>query len=470
MFTSPSEHWIRADSRIYRASRGRRDQSFECPVPPFTTFIGVYGTGLRFLRLDLSCSSRVAHANPILGLPLIPMRSYFYLASSPPCLRSSATETPRAPNTSLRRKPLPINRDSILVVDDSASPTDTRCRTDSPVPRDPALPKHYGQPSVSDTPSPPPVFEPSPSSTPEPPSAPVSESPSSPSATTQSKPLPPPPEAAPPRPPAHAQQPESPMMAATSVMPLTGPGPMVPEKPAPIVTQQPQSPPQDEALSARPVSNPKGPTKLSKANRESDPKRPQSSMQSGSPPPPPSREGSSAERSSRVIRPPQGRARSASAQPLGSRRSSFGPRIMSQAMDAMRGFDTRQLAKNPPQTQNAQNQTPAKTVEKLRRSIMPAAPKPRAKSLDNQAIPGLDAWIISPDDTKAEYNTSLLTNAERVRRPLTLTPGSLEANSARRCLSFGMTQETSTLAFVRSMMKRDHLSRSPIRPLRRLSS
>lgn len=395
------------------------------------------------------------------------MHSYFYLASSPPCLRSSDTETPRAPNTSLRRKPLPISRDSILLVDDSASSTDTRSRADSPVPSDPAPPKPYGQPGVSDTPSPPPVFEPSPSSTPEPPSAPASESPSSPSAA-QSKPLPPPPEVAPPRPDADAQRPESPMMAATSVRPLAGAGPMVPEKPAPVVTQQPHPPPADEPRSAPPVSDPKGPTRLSKANPDSDPRRPHSSMQPSSPPAPPSREGSSAERSSRLIRPPQGRARSASAQPLGSRRSSFGPRIMSQAMDAMRGVDPKQFVKNQ---HPSQSQLPAKKVEKLRRSIMPGTTvKPRAKSLDNQAIPGLDAWVIAPDDSKAEYNTSLLVNAEKVRKSLTLTPGSLGANPVRRCPSFGMMRGTSALASVPSMMTRARLSRSPTRPLRRLSS
>lgn len=394
------------------------------------------------------------------------MHSYFYLASSPPCLQSSDTEPPRAPNTSLRRKPLPISRDSILVFDDSASSTDTRSRTDSPVPSDPALPKPYGQPGVPDTPSPPPVFEPSPSSTPEPPSAPISESPSSPPAA-RSKPLPPPPEAAPPPPPAHAQRPEPYMMAATSVMPLTGAGPMVPEKPAPVITQQPHSP-TDSPLPTPPVSDMKSPTKLSKTNPESDPKRPTSSTQSPSPPLPPTREGASPERSSRLIRPPQGRARSASAQPLGSRRSSFGPRIMSQAMDAMRGVDTKQLVKNPPPNQH---QSQGKKVEKLRRSIMPGtAVKPRENSLDNQAIPGLDAWIISPDDTKAEYNTSLLVNAEKVRRPTHLAPGSLKANPVRRCPSSGTMRGTSTLASVRSMMKRGHLSRYPTRPLRRLSS
>ncbi|SPN96779.1 uncharacterized protein DNG_00299 [Cephalotrichum gorgonifer] len=325
---------------------------------------------------------------------------------------------PRA--QTVRRKPLPRRESAASTLnDDTPSTAGSRSRADSSLPPADAVPQQSQESVVEvlDTPLPPPQQAP--------PRIPEHPRPSTPEAVPVSldselqlpsatEPVPEPasesaqpsPEDIPPTIPAleailpeiDASRPESHAMTtshsthspeAPGLFQLPDPVARIFKSP-PVPANKPQSPP--------PAIEPKGAAKLTKESPESYHLRRVSSSQ-GSSPPTSSDGPPAAERTSRLIRPQQSRARSASSQPL-SNRDSPGLLAVSQVGDV----DLKQ---------SSENQGPSKRVEKLRRSVLPGG-RSRANSHEPSSDAGAEAWVISSDNSRAEYNLSLLVNSEKI--------------------------------------------------------
>ena len=118
-----------------------------------------------------------------------------------------------------------------------------------------------------------------------------------------------------------------------------------------------------------------------------------------------------APRQGRLVAPDPPRGRSSSAQPPANRDSFVaGARIPSNP--APGGFPRPGSAHNANASPGG-SQSPPRKAERLRRSWLPGG---RSRSNSQDLGHGQShAWIMTPDNSGAEYNTSLLVNAEKVR-------------------------------------------------------
>jgi hypothetical protein len=174
--------------------------------------------------------------------------------------------------------------------------------------------------------------------------------------------------------------------------------------PEPADYHQRQSPPTIAPPTSPPPSTPtaaaKRPGKLTKEQPLSWTPRKDSLVQG--PSPPPSEESLPTEGSSRLQH---------SQHSYGSGPSSRSSEMSDVQTPSQRGGITPPPTE-PKQAQSQANRSPLKKVEKLRRNLLPGTKSP-ANTTD-LGHPTADAWVFSPDNSKAEYNLTFLTGSERV--------------------------------------------------------